>query len=40
MPNVAGKKFPYTKKGKTAARSYASKMGKKIVKKKATKKKK
>jgi hypothetical protein len=29
MPNVKGKKFPYTAKGKKAAKSYASKMKKK-----------
>ena len=40
MPNVAGKKFTYTKRGKAAAKDYAKKMGKKVTKKKATKKKK
>ena len=30
MPKVGRKKFPYTKKGKTAARSYARKTGKKV----------
>lgn len=36
MPNVNGKKFPYTKKGKAAAKAYKakSKMGKKPVRKK------
>ena len=29
MPNVAGKKFPYTKAGKKAAKKAAKKMGKK-----------
>lgn len=33
MPNVNGKKFPYTKKGKAAAKA-KSKMGKKPVRKK------
>jgi len=40
MPNVAGRKFTYTKRGKAAAKAYAKKMGKKVTKKKATKKKK
>jgi hypothetical protein len=37
MPNVNGKKFPYTKKGKAAAKAYKakSKMGKKPVRKKS-----
>ena len=30
MPKVGRKKFPYTKKGKTAARSHARKTGKKV----------
>ena len=28
MPNVAGKKYPYTKKGKEAAKKAAKKTGK------------
>ena len=32
MPNVAGKKFSYTAKGKKAAKSYAAKMKKKSKK--------
>tara|TARA_Y100000310_G_C20187582_1_gene581020 strand:- start:241 stop:372 length:132 start_codon:yes stop_codon:yes gene_type:complete len=34
MPKVGKKKFPYTKKGKKAAKTYAKKRGKKVVKKK------
>ena len=34
MPIVGGKKFSYTTKGKAAAKSYAKKIGKKVVKKK------
>ena len=34
MPKVGKKKFSYTKKGKTAAKKYAKKTGKKMVKKK------
>jgi hypothetical protein len=30
MPNVGGKKFSYSKKGKTAAKRYAKKSGKKV----------
>jgi len=30
MPNVNGKKFPYTAKGKAAAKKAAKKKGKKI----------
>jgi len=30
MPKVGRKKFPYTKKGKAAARSHARKTGKKV----------
>ena len=30
MPNVRGKKFPYTKAGKAAAKKYAKKKGKKV----------
>ena len=30
MPKVGKKKFTYTKKGKTAAKKYAKKTGKKI----------
>lgn len=40
MPNVAGKKFPYTKEGMAKAASYARKMGKKKTAKKSTKKRK
>ena len=34
MPKVGKKKFSYTKKGKQAAKKYAKKTGKKVVKKK------
>jgi hypothetical protein len=34
MPEVGKKKFPYSKKGKAAAKSYAKKTGKKMTKKK------
>ena len=34
MPNIGGKKFDYTKKGKAAAKAYAKKTGKRIVKSK------
>ena len=30
MPKVAGKKYPYTKKGKAAAKKAAKKKGKKV----------
>ena len=30
MPNVAGKKYPYTKKGKAAAKKAAMKQSKKV----------
>ena len=30
MPKVGGKKFSYSKKGKTAAKRYAKKTGKKV----------
>jgi hypothetical protein len=30
MPSVAGKKYPYTKKGKEAAKKAAKKTGKKV----------
>lgn len=30
-PKVGNKKFPYTKKGKMAAKKYAKKTGKKLV---------
>ncbi len=33
MPKVGKKKFTYTKKGKTAAKKYAKKTGKKIKRK-------
>ena len=32
MPEVGGKKFSYTKKGKAAAKAYAKRTGKRIVK--------
>ncbi len=34
MPQVGKKKFPYTAKGKAAAKKHAKKVGKKVVKKK------
>jgi|SaaInlLV_10m_DNA_1039704.scaffolds.fasta_scaffold23766_3 hypothetical protein len=34
MPKVGTKKFAYTTKGKTAAKAYAKKTGKKVVLKK------
>ena len=34
MPTVGGKKYPYTKKGKAAARKAAKKTGKKMKSKK------
>lgn len=34
MPQVGKKKFPYTAKGKAAAKRHAKKVGKKVVKKK------
>ena len=34
MPKVGKKKFAYTAKGKAAAKAYAMKTGKKVVKKK------
>ncbi len=34
MPKVGKKKFPYSKKGKAAAKSYAKKSGKKVTTKK------
>ena len=34
MPTVGKKKFSYTEKGKKAAKTYAKKIGKKVVKKK------
>jgi hypothetical protein len=40
MPNVNGKKFPYTAKGKMAAKSEAMKAGKKMAVKKMAKAKK
>jgi len=30
MPSVGAKKFPYTAKGKAAAKKYAAKRGKKV----------
>ena len=33
MPKVGKKKFPYTKKGKRAAKKYAKKTGRKVSKK-------
>ena len=40
MPKVGGKKFGYTKKGKAAAKAYAKRTGKRLVKgkKKTTRK--
>jgi hypothetical protein len=35
MPNVGGKKFPYTKKGKDAAKKFAKKMKEKKPKKRS-----
>jgi hypothetical protein len=35
MPKVGKKKFPYTAKGKSAAKAYAKKTGKKVSKKRA-----
>tara|TARA_R100000908_G_scaffold64700_1_gene49604 strand:+ start:1987 stop:2094 length:108 start_codon:yes stop_codon:yes gene_type:complete len=32
MPKVGKKKFPYTKKGKTDAKKYAKKTGKRVKK--------
>jgi hypothetical protein len=34
MPDVGGKKFPYTEKGEKAARKFAKRTGKKLTKKK------
>jgi hypothetical protein len=34
MPKVGGRHFAYTKKGKTAAKKYAKKTGKKVSRKK------
>ena len=34
MPKVGKKKFPYSKKGKAAAKSYGKKSGKKVTTKK------
>ena len=34
MPNVGGRKFPYTTAGRAAAKRYASKTGKKMTDKK------
>ena len=39
MPNVGGKKFPYTKAGKAAAKKAATKSGKKMTMAKKAKKK-
>ena len=39
MPNVDGKKFPYTKKGKAMAKKAAKKQGAKMAMKKMGKKK-
>ena len=38
MPNVGGKKFSYTKKGKAAAKAYAKRTGKSMRKAKPMKK--
>jgi len=35
MPSVGRKKFGYTKKGKTAAKKYAKKTGKKVRKRRS-----
>tara|TARA_R100001244_G_scaffold92239_1_gene69690 strand:- start:26 stop:136 length:111 start_codon:yes stop_codon:yes gene_type:complete len=35
MPRVGRKKFGYTKKGKTAAKKYAKKTGKKVSKRRS-----
>ena len=37
MPNVGGRKFPYTAAGRAAAKRYASKTGKKMTDKKKKK---
>ena len=37
MPKVGSKKFAYTAKGKTAAKAYAKKTGKKVNTKKKSK---
>ena len=37
MPNVGGRKFPYTVAGRAAAKRYASKTGKKMTDKKKKK---
>ena len=37
MPKVGTKKFAYTAKGKTAAKAYAKKAGKKVATKKKSK---
>ena len=37
MPNVGGRKFPYTTPGRAAAKRYASKTGKKMTDKKKKK---
>jgi len=39
VPNVNGRQFGYSKKGKAAAASYAKKKGKKVTKKRKSKKK-
>lgn len=39
MPKVGGKKFSYTKSGMAKAKAYAKKTGKKVAKKKTTRKK-
>ena len=38
MPKVGGRKFSYSKKGKAAAKAYAKRTGKKITKRKKSKK--
>ena len=40
MPKVGGRSFGYTKAGKAAAKKYAKKTGKRIIKAKKTRKKK
>tara|TARA_R110002020_G_scaffold286911_2_gene502355 strand:- start:525 stop:677 length:153 start_codon:yes stop_codon:yes gene_type:complete len=39
MPDVGGKKFSYSKKGKAEAKAYAKRTGKKMTKKKTKTKK-
>lgn len=39
MPKVGAKKFSYSKKGKAAAKAYAKRTGKRIIKSKTKKRK-